>query len=292
MIRTPQALLPATLLDYLTSVGQTVIGSVVPLSGGAVSSTFRFSVNSGHRYVVKSLHDPPADLFAKEADGLKALKLPNCPRVPNVMAVGQKFLLLEDLGHGERAPTYWEELGQQLAALHKHTSAFFGYHYDNYLGLARQHNDPMDDGHEFFIQQRILRYIDEGKCKEVLTPEDRKQLERFCHRLKALIPVQPPSLCHGDLWHGNLVITNTGEPAIIDPAIHYGWAESDLGMTTQYETFDTRFYDAYQEAATPIDGWRERLPIYHIKEWLSMVAHFGEERKSLLRLRELLQKYS
>jgi len=285
-------LLPPSLLDYLASVGQTPIGPFVRLQGGAISATLRFTVNSGYRYVAKCLHDGPADLYAKEADGLQALSLPGCPSVPKVIAVGQEFLLLEDLGSGQRSPTYWEDFGRQMATLHKHTSESFGYNSDNYLGLATQCNERTDDGYEFYIRRRVLRYINEGKCKEVLTREDRKRLDRFCNRLRELVPSQSPSLCHGDLWHGNVVITDAGDPAYVDPAVYYGWAEADLGMTTQYEKFDARFYDAYEESGVLAAGWRDRLEIYHIKEWLSMVAHFGEERKSLFRLRRLLREYT
>ena len=88
------------------------------------------------------------------------------------------------------------------------------------------------------------------------------------------------------------MVTDEGEPAYVDPAVYYGWAEADLGMTTQYKRFDQRFYDSYQEVAQLEDGWQNRLEIYHVKEWLSMVAHFGEKHKSLIRLRELLKKYT
>ncbi len=40
-----------------------------------------------------------------------------------------------------------------------------------------------------------------------------------------------PSLLHGDLWSGNAITDSAGAPAIIDPAVYYGWAEAELAMT-------------------------------------------------------------
>lgn len=283
---------PSPIMEHLFASGQKPVGLVTQLKGGAISSTFRFSSNTGGRYVAKYLTDGPADLFEKEAQGLTALNQPDFPRVPNVIAVAQHFLLLEDLGSGTHKPDYWDTFGRQVAALHAHVGPQFGYEFDNYLGLAPQLNTPTDDGYEFFAQQRVLRYIDHGKCRQLLTRGDRKAIHTFCNRLPALVPAQPPSFCHGDLWHGNIVVTEEGDPAYVDPAVFFGWAEADLGMTTQYGSLDTRFYDAYDEAGSLTPGWRDRLDIYHIKEWLSMVAHFGEKHNALKRLRELLKKYT
>lgn len=276
----------------LAAQGQTPLGPMEALEGGAISTTIRFAVDTGQRYVAKCLRDGPPDLYEKEAAGLQALALPGCPRVPRVIAVEPTFLLLEDLGKGERKPTYWEEFGRQMAELHSHTSPTFGYAHDNYLGVMPQFNPQTDDGIAFYVETRIMRYIDAGLCKELLTPEDRRHIESYCTKLPDRVPAQRPALCHGDLWHGNVAITDGGDPAYLDPAVYYGWPEADLGMTTQYERFDDRFYDAYDEAGSSEPGWRDRLELYHIKEWLSMVAHQGEGWNALIRLRAFLDKYA
>lgn len=284
---------PASVRDAFAHLGKTPSVPLTPLKGGAISATARIATNTGETFVAKWLRDGPPEVFVREAEALEALALPGCPRVPSVVAVGADFLLLEDLGAGaERAPDYWERIGRQMATLHGHTHPTFGYDRDNYLGLAVQRNPPTADGHAFYARHRLLRYVDEGLCRDLLTPDDRRRLERLCDRLPALVPVQPASLCHGDLWLGNLVVAGDGAPAVVDPAIHYGWAEADLAMTTQYGRFEPPFYDAYQEVRPLDDGWEERFEIYHLKEWLSMVAHFGERHDSLIRVREILQKFA
>lgn len=285
--------LPSSLYTHLATEDEAPIGEIEQLQGGAISTTVRFTTDSGRHYVAKCLNDGPEDIYEKEAAGLHALHLPGCPLVPEVYAVGKDFLLLEDLGNRcERTPAYWEAFGHQMAELHTHTQRLFGYHHDNYLGRAIQENPQLADGYAFYAQARVLRFMDLWKCTTVLTRDDRRRLGSFCARLPELVPEQPPTLCHGDLWHGNIAITDAGCPAYLDPAVHYGWPEADLGMTTQYESFDERFYDAYDEAGTLEPGWRDRLEIYHIKEILSMVAHFGEEYDSLIKLRSFLDKYA
>ena len=169
-----------------------------------------------------------------------------------------------------------------------HTQPLFGYEHDNYLGRAIQHNPQMADGFTFYAQARVLRFLDLRQCAIVLMPEDRRQLDSLCARLPELVPDQPAVLCRGDLWLGNIAATNAGAPAYLDPAVYHGWPEADLGMTTQYERCDGRFYDAYGEAGTLEPGWCDRLEIYHIKEILSTMAHFSEKYDSLIRLRASL----
>jgi protein-ribulosamine 3-kinase len=66
-----------------------------------------------------------------------------------------------------------------------------------------------------------------------------------------------------------------GEPAIIDPAAHYGWAEAELGMTSLFGGFPGEFYDSYNEVNPLEAGWRTRLPIYNLYHVLNHVNLFG-----------------
>ena len=51
-----------------------------------------------------------------------------------------------------------------------------------------------------------------------------------------LLPVENPSLIHGDLWSGNLISDRQGEPVLIDPAVYYG-CEMDLAMLNLLDLF-------------------------------------------------------
>ena len=104
-----------------------------------------------------------------------------------------------------------------------------------------------------------------------------------------LPPEQPASLIHGDLWSGNAIAGPEGEPAIIDPAAHYGWAEAELGMTNLFGGFPEAFYKAYEEVAPLVEGWRDRLPIYNLYHLLNHVNLFGAGY--LGQVRSILQRF-
>ena len=68
-------------------------------------------------------------------------------------------------------------------------------------------------------------------------------------------------------------------------------AEADLSMTTLLHPFPEAFYAAYQEVHPLQAGWRARLGIYLIKEYLATMALFGNRYRSLDSLRALLDAY-
>ena len=121
-----------------------------------------------------------------------------------------------------------------------------------------QQNPWTADGHEFFAQHRVLRYLDEPLVQQELTRADRRAVERFCDRLPELIPVMPAVLTHGDLWAGNLLSRDDGRITAIDPAVSYTWAEVDLSMLwgCQRPAASERFFDLYQELNPSLPGWR------------------------------------
>lgn len=267
------------------------------LKGGIQSRTRRLTYSSGTSLVLKQHDRAPADWYAREAEGLKLLARPGCPRVPTALAVDQAFLLLEDLRDRagdafERSSDYWQAFGRSLATLHRHTHDRFGFAHDNYLGLMPQRNTPTSDGHAFFIEHRVLRYLREPIAQATLTPDDRRGVERLCERIRRDVPHQPASLCHGDLWVGNMLAAECESPSYIDPAVHYGWAEAELSLTRQFEGVPDDFYAAYVEVNPLHDGWRERLPLYELKEMLALIAQFGDEHEMVGPLRSLIARFA
>jgi fructosamine-3-kinase len=142
----------------------------------------------------------------------------------------------------------------------------------------------MSDGHEFFAQNRILNFLPLPNCQKAFTLDERARIERLAAKLPEIMPAQPASLLHGDFWvveredtmYGNVVVDANRVPALVDPAVYYGWAEAELGAYHQYGgTPDSPFYPAYLEVNPLDDGWEDRLPLMGIREWLSTVEHLG-----------------
>ncbi len=111
-------------------------------------------------------------------------------------------------------------------------------------------------------------------------------------RLRALIPPQPPCLNHGDSWAGNRARAPDGRPALIDPFIHYGWAEMDLHNCLMYGGFPPRFFDAYSESHPLEPGWRERIPVLFIPHLLALVDYQIELAEVMPWLARLLNRFA
>ncbi|MEV0789452.1 fructosamine kinase family protein [Kribbella sp. NPDC050459] len=262
-----------------------------PLEGGYASRTFRVRTSLGGSVVVKTQDNLPENLYALEADGLDALRAPGGFAVPEVLRVTPSYIVLSDLGTSEPSPTYWEDAGRALALQHQQTADKFGYHVDNHLGTLPQRNPWTGDGHTFFAEHRLLRYLEEPNCHNQLPADDRRRLERIAGNLVNLVPVQPPSLLHGDLWHGNLLPAANGGPAMIDPAVHYGWPEADLATLFIYGQLSETFFDAYEEVHPPAPGWRARLPLLHLRELLCITAHWPDRAETVQEIHTILEQF-
>lgn len=270
------------------------ITSMRRLSGGYVASAWLVTFSDGSRVAAKTMTGAPANLFQIEAEGLTALAATGHLRTPGVIAAGGRLLVLEALAQRDDSERAWEAFAQDLAAVHRITvHDRFGWSADGYLGRVTQRNPWTVSGHEFFARHRVLRYLEEPTVLQELTSSDWQALERFCDRLTEIIPAMPPALTHGDLWSGNLLSADDGRIAVIDPAVSYTWAEVDLSMLwcCQRPSASQRFFDVYQEINPSAPGWAERMPLLHVRELLSSIAHIGDSEGEVGRLRSILAPF-
>jgi len=282
--------LPPPVVEWCRARGWGTITDALPLGGGCIHRSFRLKTDDGHGLFLKVNDDVPADLFEREAQGLTALMVDGGPRVPQPHLWGGSFLLLEDLSPAAEQAGTWERLGRELAHLHGHTSRRFGFDHDNYLGLTPQPNPWTEDGREFFARHRLIFQTRRAREAGLLEADDARQAERLAGRLTELVPAEPARLIHGDLWSGNVLAGPRGEPCLIDPACHFGWAEAELGMTNLFGGFPERFYRAYAEVRPLVPGWRERFPVYNLYHLLNHLNLFGAGY--LGSVRSILQQFA
>lgn len=266
---------PDAIREWCHEHGHGGIESTSPVSGGCINNGSRLKTTSGATFFLKQNPSAPEDMFAREAEGLKALAEADGPQVPQPLLHSRSYLLTEDLNPGPRAGDYWVHFGRQLGRLHRFTNAEFGFVHDNYLGSTPQQNPWTEDGFEFFAKHRLIYQSELAGRRGLLDPDDQDTVARLARRLPELVPAQPASLIHGDLWSGNAISDRAGQPAIIDPAAHYGWAEAELGMTQLFGAFPQEFYRAYQETNPLQEGWQARLPLYNLYHLLNHLNLFG-----------------
>jgi len=241
--------------------------------------------------VVKRWPGAPADFFSAEATGLATLVGAGALRVPRVLALEPERLVLEDLGEGVQKETFWTVAGEGLAAQHALRSARFGFKCKGYCGPTPQANAWSDDGWTFFAERRLLPQARLALGAKLLGSDEVDAVERVCARLRELIPDQPASLLHGDLWMGNLHCCADGMPALIDAgAVHFGWAESELAMLTLFGSPPDAFWRAYSAHSTMAHDWRERAPIYNLYHLLNHLNLFGGSY--LAGVREVLARFA
>lgn len=265
-------------LEVIRWLDQNQFGPVTAqqsVGGGCINHGMQLTTQTGDTFFLKVNPTAPVDMFVREVDCLEALRKTKGPRIPQPFCFGESFLLMEDLAPAPPQPDYWAVFGRQLATLHNHTGERYGFFHDNYIGSTRQPNRWMEDGFGFFSQQRILYMAGLARARGYLDKEQYQQAEKLAANLTQWVPPQPPSLIHGDLWTGNALTGPEGEPALIDPAAHYGWAESELAMTTLFGAFPAEFYQAYQEIRPLEQGFQSRYPIYNLYHLLNHLVLFG-----------------
>ncbi len=262
-----------------------------PAAGGCISNGVHLTTAQGERFFLKTHRSAPPDMFTREAEGLRALNVPDGPRVPQVFLMGERFLLLEDVQPRAAPPQgFWERLGRALAALHAHTAPAFGFEHDNYIGSTPQPNPWTKDGYAFFSEHRLRYQARMARRRGLLSAAQERAVERIIARLPELVPPQPPALIHGDLWRGNLLVDAGGAPALIDPAAHYGWPEAELSMMGLFGGFPLRCYAAYREAHPYPPNLRERMPVYNLYHLLNHLNLFG--RGYLAQVEAILKRFA
>jgi fructosamine-3-kinase len=262
------------LFDRLRAAGVDV-AEVTPATGGLAATAGLARLADGSTLFVKAFDEPLGNAFDTEAEGLAALR--EHVATPEMRLATPALLVLEALQPRPATAQFWQQLAHDLAHLHSSTvHPRFGWHRDNWLGRRPQHNGWHDNGFEFFAENRLLRWLREPRVREVV---DARALERLCDRLPELLPDKPAVLTHGDLWMQNLLATDTGAPALIDPAVSYTWAEVDLAhlFTTAPPPESAAFFDLYADLTGLDAGWRDRMPIIQLRQHLAVIAQFDPD---------------
>lgn len=233
-------------------------------------------------------------MFETEAKGLALLLDPGTVRIPRVVLTGVRgdyqFILMEFIHHAAKNRDYWRTLGRQLAALHRTSWHQYGLDHDNYIGSLPQKNTPSQEWVPFFIERRLNPQLKSGIDAGRIGKEVATQFDALYQRLPDILSPEAPSLVHGDLWSGNVIVDDSGSPCLIDPAVYFGHREVDLAMTELFGGFDGDFYDAYQEAFPTQPGLHERLEVYKLYPLLVHVNLFGGGYLS--EVRAILRRFS
>ena len=256
------------------------INSTRSVAGGSINSAYVIE-GAAQSFFVKTNAASRLDMFEAELEGLLEIARHKTIRAPQPLCVGisggNAYIVMEYLpihgGSGSSASL--EQLGTDLANMHRITQKQFGWHRDNTIGSTPQINTFNSQWVAFYREYRLgfqYQLAAENGYGQLLRRGEllMSGLDQFFSDYKPA-----PSLLHGDLWSGNYSIADNGQPVIFDPAVYYGDREADIAMTELFGGFSQRFYSAYNDAY-PLDaGYSIRKTLYNLYHILNHLNLFG-----------------
>lgn len=264
-----------------------------PIGGGDINEAYLLSHADGKLFLKYHPGDY-LDMFEAEANGLRAMASLTQLEVPEVIGTGATsnyaYLLLTYIPVGHPNPSFWKNLGKGLALLHQKTAKHFGWERNNYIGRLPQHNKKENSWQDFYWQQRIYPQLMMAQTSGYFNASQIGHYEGLYQNIPSICPKEEPAFLHGDLWSGNFMTNQNGNPVLIDPAIAYGHREMDLAMTRLFGGFSHEFYEAYHQEFPLEKGWEARMDFYQLYYLLVHLNLFGSGY--LERCRSILEKYS
>lgn len=252
--------------------------------GGCINPGGKLTTPAGTFFLKWNSAKKFPSMFEAEAKGLTLLRKVEAIIIPRVICVSEageyQFLLLEFIEQGPQRKSYWKDLGSGLANIHKTTNNLFGLDHHNYIGSLRQFNTSNEKWIDFFINQRLNVQLKLAIDSGLAGSHMMKSFESLFDKLGSLVPDEKAALVHGDLWSGNIITTQNGEPCLIDPAVYYGCREVDLAMTTLFGSFPREFYDSYMETNPLLPGYEDRFELYNLYPLLVHLNLFGGQYRS------------
>ena len=275
------------------------VTSMAPVSGGCISDAFQIVTN--HNRIVFAKVGPAnrVAMFQAEATALQAIAETKAVRTPGVLAVSasadHSLLLLEWIeaatSHDD-ANIFHEALARDLASLHRVTSmdGRYGWPASNFCGSTPQQNDWNDGWPDFYRDHRLKPQFELARRNFPGGKTLHRLGDRLLDRIGELLDYSAqPSLIHGDLWSGNWLADEHGQPVLIDPAASWSDREAEFGMLTLFGGLPQRFYDAYEEAWPMSDGWQDRSGLFRLYHLLNHLNLFGNSYRQ--KCLEILSRY-
>jgi fructosamine-3-kinase len=263
---------------------QTVLGSAVveaaPMAVGFGLTGLRLRLQDGRHLAVKARSEG-SDGPSLELEGTmlsELARLSDLP-VPHVHVSEPDLLVMDFIENdgGPITPSVERDAARLIAALHATPRPHFGFARDTLIGPLPQPNPESSRWVPFFRDHRLLHMAQAAYHESRLPAPLLARIERLAAHLgDYLLEPSHPSLLHGDLWTGNVLVRGNRIAGFVDPAVSFGHPEIELAFTTMFGTFGCAFFAAY-EALSPLEpGFHEvRRDLYNLYPTLVHVRLFG-----------------
>jgi fructosamine-3-kinase len=238
-------------------------------------------VELGDRRTVVAKRADPGQAMA-EAAGLRWLRVPDGPPVPQVHGHHEHWLVTEYIPAGRTDGAAAERLGRQLATLHAAGAAAFGAAppggpQQAWIGAAPMANVTGPQWPQWYAEHRVLRYLPTAVDRGAVDVAGARTVHRACEHIEELAgPAEPPARLHGDLWSGNVHAGSDARLWLLDPAAHGGHRETDLAMLALFGyPHLEQLLAGYTDAVPLAPGWQQRVPLHQLFPLLVHAVLFG-----------------
>ena len=170
-----------------------------------------------------------------------------------------------------------QKLGRGLGEMHIESNKFnpksFGYSTQGFIGTTSQIEGWEKNWTKCFINLRIepqLNLLGKNFVNHDIKNKIKSKIEsELCDH------IAHNSLVHGDLWAGNIGVTELNKGVIFDPASWWADCEVDIAMTRLFGNFQNEFYENYYKIIPIKKGYKKRTTIYNFYHILNHANMFG-----------------
>ena len=263
-----------------SSLGSRVLqASSLPVGFGLVG--VQIELADGRRLAVKARQGEARGRSSLELEAymLDELARRSALPVPHVHYADPDLLVMDliETDGGGITESVERHAGELIGRLHAARLERFGYERDTLIGPLHQPNPQAQAWVPFFRDHRLLFMASEAHREGRLPLAMLGRVERLAARLDEFLIEPPfPSLLHGDLWTGNVLVREGRIAGFVDPAIYCGSPEIELAFVTLFGTFGKAFFEAYAGVMPLEPGFHElRTGLYNLCPRLVHVRLFG-----------------
>jgi len=279
----------SALLGSATEVLGCEVERIARCMGGDLNQAWKLNLADGREVFFKSRAGAPWEEYELEAAGLRWIRNADALKVPEVLGVitaPQPGLLLEWIEPGGRLSAGGEEaFGRGLARIHRMEAGHFGElpegspDWDLHVGpvnLGRCADEDPEHGFGPCYALRLDGLVRQALDRAAIDSQQAEVIISLCERMDDFAgPAEPPARTHGDLWSGNLLVDDGGNPCLIDPAAHGAHRELDLAMLSLFGAPSDRFLASYKEEFPLEPDYRNRVDLWQIQPLLIHAILFG-----------------
>ena len=250
---------------------------IVKLTGGDINEVYQVFLQEKSVVIKINNSQSIPQFFEKEKQGLELLSKSTfvVPKPIKTDSIDNlQYLIMDYIEQGSELN--WAVFGEKLAQLHQIQEKYFGLDHNNYIGSLEQVNQECGAWSEFYTNHRLIALTAKARDQGLFEKKHCNWVEKLCQRLDELIPACRPSLIHGDLWSGNLLIDTSGHPVLIDPAVYYGHPEMDWAMLSLFGSYPVEALDHYQNLHPLEKGLNERIDIHQLYPLMVHLILFGK----------------